>query len=40
MEAVYEHVDGFHIYTFNAIKTTAHWVQTVPWLQELAAEVD
>ncbi len=40
MEAVYEHVDGFHIYTFNAIKTTANWVQTVPWLQELAAGVD
>ena len=28
MEAVSDHVDGFHIYTFNAIKTTRNWVET------------
>lgn len=40
MEEVYEHVDGFHIYTFNAIKTTANWVENVPWLRELTTGVD
>lgn len=32
--AVYEHVDGFHIYTFNAIKTTGRWLEETPWLEE------
>ena len=27
MEAVRDHVDGFHVYTFNAIKTTRVWVE-------------
>ena len=35
MEAIYEHVDGFHIYTFNAIDTTAEWVEGIPWLSAL-----
>lgn len=29
MEAVAEHVQGFHIYTFNAIKTTREWVEAL-----------
>ncbi len=37
MEAVYDHVDGFHIYTFNAVKTTRNWVEETPWLHELVA---
>ncbi len=40
MEEVYEHVDGFHIYTFNAIKTTDAWVRSTPWLQALTDGVD
>lgn len=40
MEEVYEHVDGFHIYTFNAIRTTREWVEGIPWLQELTIGVD
>lgn len=36
MEAVYDHVDGFHLYTFNAIETTRHWVAETSWLNELA----
>lgn len=40
MEAVYDHVDGFHIYTFNTLKTTKRWVEEIPWLSELAASVD
>ena len=40
MEEVYDHVDGFHIYTFNAIKTTDKWVRGIPWLRELTAGVD
>ncbi|MDA2926025.1 methylenetetrahydrofolate reductase [Acidobacteria bacterium AH-259-G07] len=35
MEAVYDHVDGFHIYTFNAIKTTSTWLEQTSWLNEL-----
>lgn len=35
MEAVYDVVDGFHIYTFNAIKTTRAWVEDTGWLHEL-----
>lgn len=27
MEEVADHVDGFHVYTFNAIKTTRSWVE-------------
>lgn len=27
IEAVADHVDGFHVYTFNAIKTTRGWVE-------------
>ena len=40
MEEVYDHVDGFHIYTFNAIKTTDKWVHNTPWLEALATGVD
>ena len=40
MEEIYEHVDGFHIYTFNAIQTTRDWVEGIPWLQELTVGVD
>lgn len=29
MEAVYEHVDGFHVYTFNTIKATNRWWASV-----------
>jgi methylenetetrahydrofolate reductase (NADPH) len=36
MEAVVDSVDGFHIYTFNAIKTTREWAEGTPWLSELA----
>lgn len=32
MAEVYDFVDGFHIYTFNAIKTTEAWLDEVPWL--------
>jgi methylenetetrahydrofolate reductase (NADPH) len=35
IEAVYDQVDGFHIYTFNAIKTTGAWLAQIPWLNEL-----
>ncbi|MFB6286968.1 MAG: methylenetetrahydrofolate reductase [Candidatus Bipolaricaulia bacterium] len=38
MEAVYDHVDGFHVYTFNAIDTTAEWVESIPWLSTLTTE--
>ena len=38
MEEIYDHVDGFHIYTFNAINTTAEWVAGIPWLSALTAE--
>ena len=34
MQAVDEYVDGFHIYTFNAIKTTTKWLEKTPWLEE------
>lgn len=30
MEEVADHVDGFHIYTFNAIKTTRTWMEELP----------
>jgi 5,10-methylenetetrahydrofolate reductase len=30
MEAVADHVDGFHIYTFNALKTTRSWMEELP----------
>jgi len=40
MEEVYEHVDGFHIYTFNAIKATDKWVRNTPWLEAVAIGVD
>jgi methylenetetrahydrofolate reductase (NADPH) len=32
MAEVYDFVDGFHIYTFNAIKTTERWLEEMPWL--------
>lgn len=32
--AVYDFVDGFHIYTFNAIATTGDWLQETPWLSQ------
>jgi len=35
MEEIYDHVDGFHIYTFNAINTTIKWVDSIPWLLDL-----
>ena len=38
MEAVVDSVDGFHIYTFNAIKTTQAWAEDTPWLSELAGK--
>lgn len=40
MEAVHEHVDGFHIYTFNSIQTTRRWVGETPWLAAAASTVD
>jgi len=35
METVYDHVDGFHIFTFNAIRTTSQWVAETAWLKTL-----
>ena len=35
MEAVRDHVDGFHIFTFNAIQTTDQWIEQTPWLRTL-----
>lgn len=32
MDEVREHVDSFHIYTFNAIKTTRSWAESIPEL--------
>jgi methylenetetrahydrofolate reductase (NADPH) len=34
-EAVYDQVDGFHVYTFNAFKATSKWLEQTPWLSEL-----
>ncbi len=36
MEALADHVQGFHIYTFNAVDSTRRWVDRDSWLAELA----
>lgn len=38
MEAVRDHVEGFHIFTFNAIRTTDRWIEATPWLKTLVEE--